>query len=91
MSMITKEQLLAIAPSSCDFYEHLVDVMYKYDINTPQRQAAFLAQITHESGYFKHTSENLNYSAQGLLATFPKYFDQSSAQSYARKPQSIAH
>lgn len=89
--MITREQLLAIAPNSSDFYDALVNVMYKYDIDNVQRQAAFLAQITHESGYFKHVEENLNYSVQGLLATFPKYFNQSNVSKYARKPQAIAN
>ena len=88
--MITKEQLLAIAPNSSDFYDCLVDVMYKYDINNRKRQAAFLAQITHESGGFRHTEENLNYSASGLLATFPRYFNTASAAEYARHPQRIA-
>ena len=36
-------------------------------------------------------SENLNYSASGLLATFPKYFTISQAAAYARQPQRIAN
>ena len=36
-------------------------------------------------------SENLNYSASGLLATFPKYFTLSQAAAYARQPQRIAN
>ena len=35
-------------------------------------------------------SENLNYSAAGLLATFPKYFTAAQASAYARQPQRIA-
>jgi putative chitinase len=53
--------------------------------------AAFLAQVAHESQQLRRTSENLNYSAEGLLATFPKYFTPEQAQSYARQPERIAN
>ena len=51
----------------------------KFEINTALRLAHFLAQCGHESGNFKLTQENLNYSGKGLLATFPKYFDAATA------------
>lgn len=65
----------------------------KYGIsNTPQRLAGFLAQTMHESGEFTAVKENLNYSAAGLLKTFPKYFPtQVLAEQYARKPANIAN
>jgi putative chitinase len=66
-------------------------VMDKFQINTPLRLAHFLAQCGHESGGFKHTNENLNYSADGLKKIFPKYFAQAGlAESYARQPEKIA-
>ena len=66
-------------------------VMDKFQINTPLRLANFLAQCGHESGGFKHTNENLNYSADGLKKIFPKYFAQAGlAESYARQPEKIA-
>jgi putative chitinase len=65
--------------------------MLKYDIDTPQRQAMFLAQIAHESANFRATVENFNYSAEGLRKTFGKYFDETSAQEYARDPERIAN
>lgn len=52
--------------------------------------AHFLAQCSHESGDFKHTTENLNYSEQGLLKIFPKYFNSDTAKLYARNPEKIA-
>jgi putative chitinase len=65
--------------------------MDKFQINTPLRLAHFLAQCGHESGGFKHTNENLNYSADGLKKIFPKYFAQAGlAESYARQPEKIA-
>jgi putative chitinase len=66
-------------------------VMDKFQINTPLRLAHFLAQCGHESGGFKLTNENLNYSADGLKKIFPKYFTQAGlAESYARQPEKIA-
>lgn len=66
-------------------------VIEKFKIDSTLRLAHFLAQCAHESGSFKFTKENLNYSAQGLLKTFPKYFkDIETAKKYERKPDDIA-
>ena len=68
------------------------EVASKFEINTPLRLAHFLAQCGHESGGFKITQENLNYSAKGLNGIFKKYFQtEASAQPYERKPQMIAN
>ena len=68
------------------------DTASKFNINTPLRLAHFLAQCGHESGGFKVTSENLNYSAKGLMGIFKKYFPtQALAESYQRQPQKIAN
>ena len=72
-------------------YDELVDVAREFDITNPFRLAHFLAQCAHESGNFKHVRENLNYSEQGLLNVFPKYFDKNTAKLYARKPEQIAN
>jgi putative chitinase len=63
----------------------------KFAINTPLRVAAFLAQIGVESARLSAVSENLNYSAVGLLTEFSKYFDEAEAQQYANKPPMIAN
>jgi putative chitinase len=63
----------------------------KFGIDTPLKLAHFLAQCGHESAGFKVTSENLNYSAQGLKNIFPKYFKTVVAENYARNPQKIAN
>jgi putative chitinase len=65
-------------------------VMEKFQINTSLRLAHFLSQCSHESGGFKATQENLNYSADGLKKIFPKYFPGNLAESYARNPEKIA-
>lgn len=48
--------------------------MPRYDIDTNLRVAGFIAQVAHESNYFRNTEENLNYSSHGLLRTFRRYF-----------------
>jgi len=68
------------------------DVMTKFSIDTPVELAHFLAQCGHESAGFKAVSENLNYSAKGLLGIFKKYFPtQQLAEAYQRKPEKIAN
>lgn len=64
----------------------------KFSINTPLRLAHFLAQCGHESGGFKVTSENLNYSAKGLMGIFKKYFPtEALATQFQRQPEKIAN
>jgi putative chitinase len=68
------------------------DTAAKFQINTPLRLAHFLAQCGHESGGFRATQENLNYSAKGLNGIFKKYFPtEAAATPYARQPQKIAN
>jgi putative chitinase len=67
------------------------DTAAKFGINTPLRLAHFLAQCGHESGGFRATQENLNYSAKGLMGIFKKYFPTSAlAAQYERQPAKIA-
>ena len=63
----------------------------KYDIDNARRQAAFIGQCAHESGNFKTLQENLNYSAEGLMKTWPSRFPTKEiADQYARQPSKIA-
>lgn len=79
--------------------EQIPEVMEKFAVNTPLRLAHFLAQCGHESGGFRLTQENLNYSAKGLMGIFKKYFlkadkktlDTAKAAAYERKPEKIAN
>jgi putative chitinase len=66
-------------------------LLEEYEIITPKRIAAFMAQCGHESGGFVWLTENLNYSAAGLMRTFKNYFkDSATAEAYARQPDRIA-
>ena len=66
-------------------------VIREFDISNPFRLSHFLAQCAHESGNFRHVRENLNYSAEGLVKVFPKYFSKETTLWYARKPEAIAN
>jgi putative chitinase len=93
--MITSEQFHHLFPRNPDpelWANAMAEVFPTYDINTPRRIAAFLAQCGHESGGWVIFEENLNYSAQGLNGIFKKYFPTiESAQPYARQPERIAN
>jgi putative chitinase len=72
--------------------DQIPQVMEKFKIDTPLRMSHFLAQCAHESGNFKFMSENLNYSAKGLMGVFKKYFPtEAIAKQYERKPEKIAN
>lgn len=75
-----------------ELFEALSAVLPKYEINTPARVAAFLAECGHESADFTIVQENLNYSAKGLQATWPKRFATlAEAALHERNPEKIAN
>ena len=87
---LTQTQLKQLLPKN-PYVEHwhkaLSQLLPDYEINTPQRIAAFVAQCAHESGGFMVLKENLNYKAASLRKIFPKYFpDDAIAQRYASMP-----
>jgi putative chitinase len=91
--MISIEQLRAIMPRAkyaAGYLPHLIRWMRWYGITTPERARHFLAQLAHESSQLNHMVENLNYSADGLLKTFKRYFTPEQAAEYAYKPERIA-
>jgi putative chitinase len=91
----TKAQLSEIIGKNAylDYwYDAICEICPEYEINTPARLAAWLAQCAHESGGFKFLKENLNYKAASLRRVFPKYFqDDATAAAYANKPEKIAN
>jgi putative chitinase len=88
---MTNEQAKALGIGE-QWVEPLNETFEKYEINTPKRQACFIGQCMHESGGFKLLRENLNYSAKGLVATWPSRFsNEEYAEEYARKPERIAN
>ena len=88
---MTEDQLVEmhIDPSWLD---PLTSAFERFEINTPERQAAFIGQCAHESANFKTLQENLNYSAKGLNATWPSRFpSEAAAQPFHRQPEKIAN
>ena len=87
---ITQEQLQSCIgnnPHLEGWTEALNKILPDYDINTPERVSAFIAQCAHESGNFTALHENLNYRAVTLRKIFPKYFPNDAiAEQYAGQP-----
>lgn len=92
---LKKEQLRQLLPKNPyidQWHKALSQLLPDYEINTPQRIAAFVAQCAHESGGFIFLTENLNYKAESLMKLFSKYFkDMPTAKEYERKPEKIAN
>ena len=92
---LTASQLKQMVPgiTHVDHWIEAFDqLLPDYEINTPKRVAAFIAQCAHESGGFRFLKENLNYKAESLMKTFPKYFsDRDTANAYAKQPAKIAN
>ncbi|HGP4162307.1 TPA: glycoside hydrolase family 19 protein [Pseudomonas aeruginosa] len=99
--LITEQQLLQIFPNAghrAGFFVPALNVaMERFGITAPVRGAAFLAQVGHESSQLTRLVENLNYSAQGLAATWPSRYrgadgkPNALALNLARHPQAIAN
>ncbi len=87
LSLSQLKQLIPKNPYVAHWHQALSQLLPDYEINTPQRIAAFIAQCAHESAGFTALKENLNYRAATLRKIFPKYFpDDATAQHYASLP-----
>lgn len=94
--ILTSTTLLKLAPNvgqkAASYADLLSAAMDRFGIDTPARAAHFIAQVLHESGTLVDFRENLNYSAAGLLKTWPNRFKNLvDAQFYERQPAKIAN
>lgn len=93
--VLNEQQLLQILPNARQaagfFVPALNAAMAKYQIATPARAAAFIAQVGHESAQLTAVVENLNYSAAALMKTWPSRFSAELAAACARQPEKIAN
>lgn len=82
----------SLAQSQVDGIDAILDGCAAEQIADQRHVAYVLATPMIETGgTFKPIVENLNYSAQGLRATFGKYFSAADAAAYARQPERIAN
>jgi len=99
MSFDLKEaHLAAMIPTNKNvamWHKAMLEIFPKYDINTANRIAGFVAQCAHESNNFNSLEENLNYSEDALKKVFGRYFGtggtKRNAKEYARNPEKIAN
>jgi putative chitinase len=83
----TKEKLEKCMPGNPkvgDWYSQLVQNLPDYNITTLERVAQWLAQMGHESGDFKTTTENLNYRTTALTAMFGNRISAADAAKHGR-------
>ena len=65
-------------------------IVKHYELS-PERGAHLLGQVVHESGSFKLTKENLNYSVEAMMRVWPSRFPtKESAEPYAKNPKALA-
>lgn len=89
--MIDRAELLKLTPVADDWLDAINSAMAEHSITSGVRVAFFLATCLFESSALMKLSENLNYTAEGLLRVWPNRFDAAKAAEYAHKPIAIAN
>jgi len=92
--MLTLQQFSNMIPTNKNpkpWFDAAQELFAKYQINTPNRIAGFMAQCAHESNDFNTLEENLNYSADRLRQVFPRYFKSVDPAPFARNPERLAN
>lgn len=82
----------SLSQPQVDGIEAILDACDDLSVTDGRHVAYILATPMIETGAtYEPIVENLNYSEQGLLRTFPKYFSPADAKAYARQPERIAN
>jgi len=93
---MNSEQLahaLQMSPAKAEEWVDAINTTFEtFGIETPEQQASFLGQTSHESAGFTALVESLNYKAESLCKVWPKRFPSlEMAQPYHRNPEAIAN
>ena len=93
---VTAEHIRVAMPAAGRQAERYVDPLNKamayYEIDKPEKKAAFLAQVFQESRQLQAVDENLRFSAEQLTRLFPTRFTSIEiARQYVGKPEAIAN
>lgn len=91
IGQLTASCLHAPAARLAEILPHLLRALDEAHCNTPERAAMFIEQCAHESAQFTRFEENLNYSAEALLKTWPRHFTPEVAAVYAHQPEKIGN
>ena len=91
LTIDTLKQIIPTNTQPDEWLTALTNNLDNFEINTPERVSAFLAQCGHESADFTKLHENLNYKAASLVATWPRHFDSSNAAQYEHNPEMIGN
>lgn len=84
--------LTKLYPAATVYVPSLEEACGRFQITTKDQVSHWLAQLAHESQQFKRTAENLNYSAEQLVKTWPRRFsDGHTAADCAHHPELIAN
>jgi putative chitinase len=78
-------------PSSRERITELFNAMQDAGIKNPASIINFFAYVFHTSRAFSELAENLNYTSQGLLTTWPSRFNTDTAAEFAHQPEKIAN
>src|SRR5262245_10316791 len=92
--MLLHELFPEVNEENSELYsEMLEEAMGEYAITTRLRKAMFLAQTAHESGFYKHTVENLYYTTPSRLPLLFSVFRKKSIDPaiYTRNPEKLAN
>lgn len=92
---MTPDQLITVLPLARPragfFLPIILAAFAEFGMTTSIDRAAFIANVGHETGQLASFSENLNYSAEGLLKTWPTRFTPELAAQLAHRPEAIAN
>jgi putative chitinase len=95
MSILTPSTLSAFLPALSapdDWAAAIATATDQYEITSPVRLAAFLAQIAQESSELRRLAEDLDYSTLRLMQVWPTRFPTAAAAApYSHMPEKLAN